>query len=81
MPFDDRPMDLPRLDVSGLRTELADLNRLADGFGRAMTRALDGGIVRGRSFGDVLRRLALDLSNVALRAASSGRLAASRLAS
>lgn len=68
MPFDD-PIDLSRYDTGRLRGELIELDRLASGFGRSMTRALEGATVRGRGFGDVLRGLALDLSGLALKAA------------
>src|SRR5690606_11015434 len=36
---------------------------------RAMTKAFEGSILRGRDFGDVMRSLALQLSNLAVNAA------------
>jgi phage-related minor tail protein len=56
-------------DLSGFRRELAEADRLSRGFGVAFTRALDQAIVRGKSFGDVIRTLGLRLSSLALNAA------------
>jgi phage-related minor tail protein len=49
-----------------LRAQLADLQGLADGFGRAMTNAFRRSVVDGRRLEDVLKSLALGLSNRAL---------------
>jgi phage-related minor tail protein len=56
-------------DLSGFRRELSEADRLSRGFGVAFTRALDQAIVRGKSFGDVIRTLGLRLSSLALNAA------------
>jgi phage-related minor tail protein len=56
-------------DTSAFRREIADASRLADGFGRTMSRALAGAIARGQNFGDVLRGLALRISSLAIGAA------------
>jgi phage-related minor tail protein len=56
-------------DTSAFRREVNEATGLANGFGRAMTRAFEGAIVRGRDFGDVMRGLALRLSNLAVNAA------------
>lgn len=53
-------------DTSAFRREINDATALAHGFGRAMTRAFEGAIVRGRDFGDVLRSLALRISSLAI---------------
>jgi hypothetical protein len=56
-------------DVQPLRTQLRELEGLADSFGRAMTRAFRQSVVDGRALEDVLRSLALSLSSRALNAA------------
>jgi phage-related minor tail protein len=56
-------------DTSAFRREIGEATALANGFGRAMTRAFEGAAVRGRDFGDVLRGLALRLSSMAIGAA------------
>lgn len=56
-------------DTSAFRREINEAERLADGFGRSLTRAFEGAIVKGRGFGDVLRSLALRLSSMAIGAA------------
>lgn len=56
-------------DTSAFRREINECTRMADGFGRAMTRALVDATVRGRDFGDVMRSLALRLSSTAVNAA------------
>jgi phage-related minor tail protein len=56
-------------DTTNLRTAMNDAERMAQGFGRAMTAAFDGAALRGKSFGDVLRGLGSRLSDLALRAA------------
>jgi hypothetical protein len=55
--------------IEAFQREMQKATIVADGFGRAMTRAFDGAIVRGRDFGDVLRSLALQLSSMAIGAA------------
>jgi hypothetical protein len=56
-------------DTSAFRREINAASSLANGFGRAMTKAFEGSILRGRDFGDVMRSLALQLSNLAVNAA------------
>jgi hypothetical protein len=56
-------------DVKAFQREMQNATVVAQGFGRAMTRAFDGAIVRGRDFGDVLRSLALQLSSMAIGSA------------
>jgi phage-related minor tail protein len=56
-------------DTSAFRREINEASALANGFGRAMTRAFEGAIVRGRDFNDVMRSLALRLSSMAVSAA------------
>lgn len=55
------------LDRVEVRT--ASLAASADGFARAMTRAFNQSVTGGRQFDDVLRSLALRLSNLAVAAA------------
>lgn len=55
--------------AEALQAEMASLNRLADSFGVKMVNAFAGAIVHGRKFSDVLRGLALSLSQQALSAA------------
>lgn len=57
------------VDASALRRELSDAERLSRGFGRALGDALEAGVVRGRSLGDVLRGLGARMSEIALSAA------------
>jgi phage-related minor tail protein len=56
-------------DTSGLSAAMNHAERMANSFGRAMTAAFEGAVVRGRSLGDVLRGLGARLSELALRAA------------
>ena len=56
-------------DTSAFRREINAATALANGFGRSMTRAFEGAIVRGRDLGEVLRSLALRLSSMAIGAA------------
>lgn len=57
------------LDTGQLRAEMEGLNRLADSFGNRMVTAFAGAIIHGRKLSDVLRTLALSLSQTALSAA------------
>jgi len=52
-----------------LRTELRELEGLADSFGRAMTTAFRRSVIDGKQLDDVLRSLALSLSSRALNQA------------
>ncbi|MCC6946949.1 MAG: phage tail tape measure protein [Bradyrhizobiaceae bacterium] len=56
-------------DTRAFRREIAQADTLAQGFGRTISRAFEGAIVRGRDFGDVLRGLAMRLSSMAIGAA------------
>jgi phage-related minor tail protein len=56
-------------DAARLKTELADLERLSQSFGNTLTRALASAIIDGRKLSDVLRGIALSLSQQALSAA------------
>lgn len=55
--------------IEAFQREMQKATNVAEGFGRAMTKAFDGAIVRGRDFGDVLRSLPLQLSNMAIGSA------------
>jgi phage-related minor tail protein len=57
------------VDASAFRRELTEAERLSRGFGRALGDALEGGVVKGRSLGDVLRSLGGRLSQLALSSA------------
>ena len=60
--------------IEAFQREMQKATSVAEGFGRTMTKAFDGAIVRGRDFGDVLRSLALQLSSMAIGAsAETGR--------
>lgn len=56
-------------DTSAFRREMNEASMLANNFGRTMTRAFEGAILRGRDFNDVMRSLALRLSSMAVGAA------------
>lgn len=65
-----------QLQVEGLTASQNQFNqsllaseRIGRQFGRSLTNAFVGLAIQGKSFGDVLRSLALSLSNIALRAA------------
>jgi len=53
-------------DTTAFRREIADAERLARGFGRAVGDALSGAAVKGREADDVFRSLASRLSSLAL---------------
>ncbi len=55
-------------DASDFKREANEATRLAEGFGRTMTRAFEGAIVRGRTLSDVMRSLAARLSGMAVNA-------------
>lgn len=57
------------VQTEALRGEMESLNRLADSFGSRMINAFAGAVVHGRKLSDVLRGLALSLSQQALSAA------------
>lgn len=56
-------------DTTPLRRGLADAEYLGRRFGSALSTAFDGIAIRGKSLGDVLKSLALSLSNLVLKAA------------
>lgn len=56
-------------DASRFRAEMEQASRMAAGFGRSITSALEGAALRGKNLSDVLRGLALDLSRMALKSA------------
>ena len=56
-------------DTSAFRREINEATGLANGFGRAMSRAFEGALVRRRDFSDVMRGLALRISSLAIGAA------------
>jgi phage-related minor tail protein len=56
-------------DTGPFKKGVDDATRMARGFSAAMTRAFAGAVVQGRSLSDVLRSLALQLSNMAIGAA------------
>lgn len=66
MPFET---DDVTAELDPLRAALADLQGLADDFGRAMTSAFRSAVLEGKRLEDVLRSLILSLSNRALSAA------------
>ena len=65
------PSDFNNLSAQSepLRAQLADLQGLADGFGRSMTNAFRRSVVDGKRLQDVLKSLALGLSSRALNQA------------
>ena len=56
-------------DLSDFRREIAEAENLSRGFGSAFARALDQALVKGKSFSEVMRTLAMRLSSMALNAA------------
>lgn len=56
-------------DTSSIRREFTEVSRLGSQFASTLSKAFVGLAVEGRSFGDVLRSLALSLSRMALSAA------------
>ena len=57
------------LETEALRAQMDSLNRLADSFGSRMVNAFSSAVIHGRKLSDVLRGLALSLSQQALSAA------------
>ncbi|SCW79746.1 phage tail tape measure protein [Ancylobacter rudongensis] len=64
--FDDGLTVEITADTSAFRREIAEAERLARGFGRAVGDALTGATLKGREADDVLRSLASRLSSLAL---------------
>jgi phage-related minor tail protein len=52
--------------VGDLRNEMQDLSRLADSFGTKLVTAFAGAVIHGRKLSDVMKGLALSMSNQAL---------------
>jgi phage-related minor tail protein len=71
MPDDTTPTLTVRIDADtrSLREELAETAKLGTRFGNALSSAFVDVALRGRGLGDVLRTLALRLSEIALKAA------------
>jgi lambda family phage tail tape measure protein len=65
----DTPLDTLSLRTQDLRTEMQDLSKLADVFGNKLVSAFAGAIIHGKSLGDIVKGLALSLSQTALSAA------------
>ncbi|MGH6908139.1 MAG: phage tail tape measure protein [Aestuariivirga sp.] len=57
------------LQTQALRSEMADLGRLADTLGIKLVNAFSGAAIHGRKLSDVLRGLALSLAQTALTSA------------
>jgi phage-related minor tail protein len=58
-----------RLETSRLRSEMTELTRVSDSFGRTISRAFAGAVTGGRRLSDVLRSLVASLSRQTLTAA------------
>lgn len=56
-------------DTSALETNLQRVNQVGRQLGTSLSNAFQGLVVKGRSFDDVLRSLALNISQIAVRAA------------
>jgi phage-related minor tail protein len=56
-------------DTSKFQTEVKEVANQGINLGNTLTKAFDGLIFKGQSFGDVLRSLALNLSKLALHSA------------
>lgn len=69
MPVETSDIEALTTQAEPLRAQLADLDGLADSFGRAMTTAFRRSVVDGRRLEDVLKSLALGLSRRALNQA------------
>jgi phage-related minor tail protein len=54
------------LRTAELKSEMQDLQRLADSFGSKLVTSLAGAVVHGRKLSDVFRGLALSMANQAL---------------
>jgi len=56
-------------DTGPLQAQLAEVTKLGSKFGSALSQSFADLALKGKSFGDVLRSLALKLSEIALKAA------------
>ena len=72
--FDDGLTVRISADTSAFQREIAEAERLARGFGRAVGDALTGATLKGREADDVLRSLALDIAFKPLEQGLSGLL-------
>lgn len=61
--------DALSVTIDQLSLRLSDLERSANGFARAMTSALTSAVIGGKQFDDVLKTLALRISDLALKSA------------
>ena len=61
-------LNLPDYDIEGTERALAELERRANSFGSAISRALQQAVIDGRSLDDVLKGLAARMSAIALDA-------------
>ena len=68
---DEISIDTGGFNPGAMSVALQDLQGQANGFGRSMTTAFKQSVVDGKRFGDVLRGLAMSLSDRALNAALS----------
>jgi phage-related minor tail protein len=59
-------LDKLSLQTDVLRTQMADLDRLAMSFGNRLTSAFAGAVIHGGKLSDILRGLVLSLSQTAL---------------
>jgi phage-related minor tail protein len=67
--LDDDKMEARARAADALGVKVRDLEIGANGFARAMTRAFASAATSGRQFDDILKSLALRLSDLAVRAA------------
>jgi phage-related minor tail protein len=64
------PINIPiAADTRAIKRDFADIDKLAKSFGRSLSSAFADAAIRGRDLEDVLRSLALRLSNLVLSAA------------
>lgn len=62
-------IDKLNLETEALKVQMTDLDRMAEGLGRRLVTAFAGAALQGRNLQDVLKGLALSLSQMALSAA------------
>ncbi|MGX7741947.1 phage tail tape measure protein [Rhodopseudomonas parapalustris] len=68
MTSDDRALDLTQT-VDSLNAKTSALTSSASGFARAMTSAFSASVIGGKQLDDVLKNLALKISDLAVKAA------------
>jgi lambda family phage tail tape measure protein len=66
---DGNPVSALSLQTDQLKTDMADLGKMADRFGQALVRSFASAIIQGRKLSDVLKGLALSLAGQALSSA------------